>query len=143
MNEQPTVHSDYESLQSILSAIAEWVARYRNAFGIRNELANCSPEDVAGIARDLKIGPSELTSLAKKGPDAAALLQRLLVALGVDANELERGDPAVMRDLQRLCITCGYKRRCELDLASGAIATEFKDYCPNAFTLDALLKAKQ
>ena len=143
MNEQPTVHPDYESLQSILGAIAQWVARYRAAFGIRNELANCSPEEVAGIARDLKIAPGELTSLAKKGPDAAALLQRLLFALGVDANSLERGDPAVMRDLQRLCVTCGYKRRCELDLASGAIADKFQDYCPNAFTLDALLKANQ
>lgn len=143
MNEQPTAHPDYDDLQSIFSAIAQWVARYRDAFGIRNELANCSPQEVAGIARDLKIAPGELASLATKGPDAAALLRRLLLALGVDPNELECGDPAVMRDLRRLCITCGYKRQCELDLASGAITDNFRDYCPNAFTLDALLKAKQ
>jgi hypothetical protein len=111
MSEQPTVHPDYESLQSILGAIAQWVAKYREAFGIRNELANCSAQEVAGIARELKITPGELTSLAKKGPGAAALLQRLLHALGVNPNELERSDPAVMRDLQRLCITCGYKRQ--------------------------------
>ena len=143
MNEQPAAHPDYESLQSILGAIAQWVARYRDAFGVRNELANCSPEEVAGIARDLKIAPGELAALTKKGPGAAVLLRRLLVALGVNADELERCDPAVMRDLQRLCITCGYKRQCELDLASGAITDNFRDYCPNAFTLDALLKAKQ
>jgi hypothetical protein len=143
MSEQPTVHPDYESLQSILSAVAQWVARYCKAFGIRNQLADCSPQEVAGIARDLKITPGELTSLAKKGPGAAALLQRLLHALGVNPNDLERRDPAVMRDLQRLCITCGHKRRCELDLADGAIANSFQDYCPNAYTLDALLKAKE
>jgi hypothetical protein len=143
MNEQPTVHPDYESLQSILGAIAQWVARYRAAFGIRNALANCSPEEVAGIARDLKIAPGELASLAKKGPDAAVLLQRLLFALGMDPSELQLRDPAVTRDLQRLCITCGHKHRCELDLASGSITDNFQDYCPNAFTLDALLKASQ
>ena len=143
MSEQPTVHPEYESLQSILSAIAQWVARYREAFGIRNELANCSPQEVAGIARDLKVTPGELASLTKKGPGAADLLQRLLFALGVNPSELERSDPAVMRDLQRLCITCGYKRQCELDLESGAIGDRFQDYCPNAFTLDALLKANK
>jgi hypothetical protein len=143
MNEQPAAHPDYESLHSVLSAVAQWVARYRDAFGIRSELGNCSPEEVAGIARDLKIAPEELASLTRKGPNAAALLQRLLVALGIDPNQLQRGDPAIMRDLQRLCITCGHKRRCELDLAGGSIADNFQDYCPNAFTLDALLKVKK
>lgn len=141
MNQQP--HPDYDSLQSILSAIAQWVSKYRETFAAGNELRNCSPEDVAGIARDLKMAPAELASLAKKGPHAAALLRELLLALGVNPQELERGDPTVMRDLQRLCITCGYKRQCELDLASGVMADKFRDYCPNAFTLDALLKAGQ
>ena len=143
MDQQPKAHPDYESFQSILSAIAQWVSRYRDAFGTRNELGNCSPEDVAGVARDLKIGQGELTSLAKKGTNAAALLRRLLLTLGVNPNELENGNPAVMRDLQRLCITCGYKRQCELDLAAGMPADKFQDYCPNAYTLVALLRAKQ
>lgn len=95
------------------------------------------------MARDLNIGPTELVALAKKGPDAADLLQKLLAALGVDANALEHNDPLVMRDLQRLCTTCGDKRQCQFDLANGVSADNFRDYCPNAFTLDALLKAKQ
>jgi pyrroloquinoline quinone (PQQ) biosynthesis protein C len=136
-------HPDYESLHWISNAIAQWIAKYRYARGIRNELMNCSADDVAGIARELKITPVELATLAKKGPNAADLLQRLLIALGVDANGLENDDPLVMRDLQRLCITCGHKRQCELDLAKGELADTFLEYCPNAFTLDALLKAKQ
>jgi hypothetical protein len=142
MKHQPTTRLDNESMQSILSEIAKWVTRYRETFATRNELNNCSPEEVAGIARDLKIGAAELKSLARRGPDAAALLRRLLLALDVSADELERGDPAVMQDLQRLCVTCGYKRQCELDLAAGAAVDKFKEYCPNAFTLDALLRAK-
>ena len=143
MNQQPAPHPDYESLQSILNAIAQWMKKYCYARGIRNELMNCTTEEVARMARELKIDPNELATLAKKGPHAADLLQRLLIALGVDANGLEHDDPLVMRDLQRLCTTCGEKRQCEFDLASGVIADNFRDYCPNAFTLDALLKAKQ
>jgi len=50
---------------------------------------------------------TELAALPKKGPNSADLLQKLLIALGVDAKGLEYEDPLVMRDLQRLCTTCG------------------------------------
>jgi hypothetical protein len=143
MNQQPVAHPDYENLQWILGVIAQWVVKYRYARGIRSELMNCSAEDVAGIARELRIHPTELATLAKKGPNAADLLQKLLIALGVDSTGLEHDDPLVMRDLQRLCITCGYKRQCELDLADGRMTENFHDYCPNAYTLEALLRAKQ
>jgi hypothetical protein len=142
MKHQPTTRSESDIVQFVLSEIARWVTRYRETFAPRNELNNCSPQEVAGIARDLKIGAAELKSLARKGPDAAGSLRNLLLALGVNPDELERGDPAVMQDLQRLCATCGYKRKCEFDLAAGAAVDKFKGYCPNAFTLDALLKAK-
>jgi len=143
MDKQSTPHPDYESLQSILNSIARWVMKYRCARGMRDDFANCGPDEVVRIARDLKINPAELATLAKKGPDAADLLQKLLVALGVDAKGLEHDDPAVMRDLQRLCTTCGEKKRCEFDIANSVSVDNFRDYCPNAFTLDALLKAKQ
>ena len=140
-NHEP--HLDYENLNWISNAIAQWIVKYRYARGIRNEFMNCSAEDVAGMARELNIAPSELAALAQKGPNAANLLQKLLIALGVDPNGLANDDPLVMRDLQRLCITCGYKRQCEFDLANGQLVDNFREYCPNAFTLDALLKAKQ
>lgn len=143
MNQQATPHPDYESLQSILNAIAQWMTKYRNARGLRKDLMNCSADEVARMARDLKIQPNELAILARKGPDAADLLQKLLVALGVDANALEHDNPAVMRDLQRLCTTCDDKRQCEFDLANGVAACNFRDYCPNAFTLDLLLRGSR
>jgi transcriptional regulator with XRE-family HTH domain len=142
MNQQAAPHPDYESLQWILNSVADWVVRYRHARGFHHDMMNCSADDVAGIARELRISPSELAEIAKKGPHAADLLQKLLVALGVDANGLTHENPLVMRDLQRLCITCGSKRRCEFDLERGASTENFRDYCPNAFTLDALIKGK-
>jgi transcriptional regulator with XRE-family HTH domain len=143
MDQQHVPHPDYDSLQSILNAIAQWMKKYRSARGLRSDLMNCSADEVAKMARDLKIQPAELAALATRSPDSADLLQRLLVALGVDANGLEHDDPSVMRDLQRLCTTCGEKRRCQFDLANGVIVDNYHDYCPNAFTLDALLTPKQ
>jgi hypothetical protein len=86
---------------------------------------------------------NELMALSKKGPNSADQLQKLLIALGVDPQALSYTDPAIVRDLQRLCITCSYKRRCDLDVVSGKLTENFHDYCPNAFTLDALLEARQ
>ena len=85
MDKQPVAHPDYESLQSILNAIAQWMRRYRQARGTRNDLMNCSATEVENMARELKITPAELATLARKGPDAADLLQKLLIALGVGA----------------------------------------------------------
>lgn len=143
MEQQPVAHPDYDSLQSVLRSIAQWISRYREARGLRDDLMNCSAAEVESMARELKITADELVTLSRKGPNAADLLQKLLVALGVDANGLAHDDPLVMRDLQRLCTTCNDKCRCELDIANGLIADNFRDYCPNAFTLDALLQGKQ
>ena len=143
MNQQPRAHPDYESLKSIWNSIAECVVNYRHARGTCNDLASCGRDEMERIARDLRIHPSELTTMAKKGPHAADLVKKLLVALGIDADSLERDDPFTMRDLQRLCTICTDKKQCQFDLANGIISDNFRDYCPNAFTLDALLKARR
>jgi hypothetical protein len=126
----------------VLNAVADWVSKYRNATGVRGDLGYCGPNEVMQIAKDLGVPASELREIVRKGPGAAALLQKMLVALKVDAAVLEKASPAVMRDLQRLCITCSNKKRCEHELAEGTAAEHFRDYCPNAFTLDALFKQK-
>jgi transcriptional regulator with XRE-family HTH domain len=126
----------------VLGAIANWVKKYRYASGLRDELARCGSDEVARAAHDLGVSPRELVHLASKGPHAADLLQKLLNALGVDPKALAFEDPATMRDLQRLCITCGHKNQCEHELAAGTAAQNYKSFCPNAYTLDVLCKAK-
>ncbi len=142
MSSQPTNNASYSGLETILNNIAQWVRKYRYALGIRDELMNCGPEEVANIARDLGVSASELANLASKGPEAANSLQKLLVALGVDPKRLASDDPIIMRDLQRLCISCGHKGQCEHDLAAGTAAEHYRDYCPNAYTLDDLFTTK-
>ena len=136
-------HPDYYSLQSLLSSTAKWCRTTARRRRYRNELMNCGEGDVARIAADLKMDQNALSELTKRGPGAADLLQKLLAALGMNAKDIDQGDRAVMRDLQRSCIMCDEKRRCKFDLINGAITENFRDYCPNAFTLDALLKARQ
>ncbi len=130
--------SIYPTIDFILGAIANWINKYRSHIG--DAFGRCSPDEVKQIAKELGISPAELRRVARKGPDAADLLQKMLVALNVDPEILSKSDPAVMRDLQRLCISCSHKSRCQHELAVGTAAEHFHEFCPNAFTLDALFK---
>lgn len=132
----------YAAVDTVLGAVADWVNRYRDGTGRRDEFGQCEPEEVMRIARDLGMREGELREIASKGPGAADLLNKMLVALQVDPKSIETTDLAVMRDLQRVCITCGDKTRCRHELADGTAADHFHEYCPNAFTLDALFKDK-
>jgi hypothetical protein len=131
----------YPLVEPILDAIANWVKKYRYAVGLRNEFAHCGREEVVRTAREVGVSPQELVRLARKGPHAADQLPKLLLALGVDPKKLASNDPAMVRDLQRLCITCGHKRRCEHELAAGTAAKNYRNFCPNAFSLDAMFNA--
>ena len=138
MSDQP---HEQHSVESILGAIANWVEKYRHVVGLRGEFANCQPEEVARMARDIGVSPQELKFFVKKGPDAANELPRLLCALGVDPQELASHDPNKMLDLQRLCITCGDKNQCRHDLAAGTAASHHHNYCPNAMAIDAIFRS--
>jgi transcriptional regulator with XRE-family HTH domain len=133
---------EHRTVAPILDAIANWVKKYRQAVGLRGELANCKAEEVARIARDIGLSPEELLFFANKGPHAADELPKLLRALGVDPQKLASDDPAIMRSLQRICITCDHKNQCQHDLAAGMAASHYRDYCPNAMSLDALFHSK-
>lgn len=98
-------------------------------------------ENVSTQALEYKLvgmNTNQLCELMNMVPGAADLLQKMLVVLHVDPQEVAKTNPAVLRDLQRLCITCSNKKQCAHDLAQGTAAKHFHDYCPNAFTLDAL-----
>jgi hypothetical protein len=132
----------YPVVEMVIDAIASWVNKYRDSVGFDNDLARCGPDEVRAIANDLGMSPSELRILASQGPEAAGLLQKMLVALNVDPKVLDKIDPRIARDLQRTCITCGDKRRCAHELAAGTAAINMGEFCPNAMTLEALFKAR-
>ena len=143
MREQIHQQSALAAASAVFKAISNWVEKYRSAIGLRDELAHCGTEEVARIAHDIGLGSEEFASLASNGPHAADQLPRLLRALGVDPVELASVDPAMLRGLERICITCGHKDQCEHDLAAGTAAQgSYNDYCPNAKSLNAIFDSK-
>ena len=133
----------YPTVEFVLDAVAGWLKRYRSPHGTRDGLGQCDQADVAQIAKELGLLPSELRGLSAKGPDAANELSKMLCALSMDPAVLVANDPATMRDLQRTCMLCAEKGRCRHDLAAGTAAQHFHEFCPNAYTLDALLDQKE
>jgi hypothetical protein len=130
----------YPLVAVVLSAIADWVSKYRYKVGLYNQLGQCGAKDevMQEIAKDLAVTPSQLREFESKGSRAADRLQDMLGALHVDPKALADTYPHVMRDLQRVCITCGDKKRCKHELANGKAAEHFWDFCPNAMTLGVL-----
>ena len=124
---------------SIFQAIANWVKKYREAIGVRGELVNCAPEQVAEIARDIGVSTEELKFALEKGSHGSDELPRLLRAIGVDPQKLSSTEPALMRSLERICITCGHKEQCQHNLAAGTAVRHYQYYCPNAVGLNAFL----
>jgi len=130
----------YPRVEVVLDAIADWIARYRKAHATRRELAMCDKDEVSRIAQELGMSVQDLATLSSKSPKSAALLEQMLTALGVDAEAHK--EVAVLHDLQRLCVSCGAKQRCMHEFDIGGAAKHFREYCPNAYTLDALLSKK-
>ena len=143
MPEHQVHQASYPTIDFVLDAIANWVNKYRNVAAAHSDFEQCSPDDVRQIAGDLGVPVSELRAISAKVPGSAELLSKMLTALRVDPEALAKSDPAVMRDLQRLCVSCGQKGRCQHELAKGTAAEHFHEFCPNAFTLDALFKSKK
>jgi hypothetical protein len=133
---------EHSPIESIFAAIANWVERYRQAIGLRRELANCGAEEVAAIARDIGLSTQELEFIASKGLHAADELPKLLRALGVDPQKLASCRGTSLRDLQRICITCGHKAQCQHELTAGTAAAHYHDYCPNAISIEELFRSK-
>jgi hypothetical protein len=133
----------YPTIEFVLDTIAVWINKYRRRYGVHDELGQCTQNDVNRIAKDLGMSVNDLRGLAAKGPGAADVLQKMLLALSVDPKALAETDPAVLRDLQRICIVCSQKGRCQHELAEGTATEHFREFCPNAYTLDALFKQKE
>jgi hypothetical protein len=95
---------------------------------------NQAPPVVERIANDLQLSlsPADLEELVRRGPHAADELPRLLEALGISARDLARVEPIVVANLERVCALCKSKRECDRDLASGASAEHYQEYCLNA-----------
>ena len=113
--------------------ILEWWRERRGA-----DLADCGDEEVEHMAHDLRMSASELRELARKGPGSADLLLRRMASIDLNPEEVSLIRHQIFQDLQRVCTRCRSRRRCAKDLACEPNSPEWKDYCPNASTLEEL-----
>jgi hypothetical protein len=137
----PNPSKPYGVFNSLISAFREWTRNRRLIRQSRLRLNGCDSYEVARIAREAGVSVSDLRQLSQLGPDAAKLVLDRMAAQNLDAEALASSDPCTMRDLQRLCSTCASKKRCQRDLITDRDNPVWRQYCPNAGTLDAVQSA--
>ncbi len=124
--------------RTIFGRIGEWLKSWWERSNVLAELDSHGGAEIERVARDTGVGVGDLRVLAGKWPDSADLVQRRMAALGLDIAQVDATEPAVMRDLQRVCSICDNKRVCAHDLDRSPANAAWRDYCPNAGTLAAL-----
>jgi hypothetical protein len=131
MTVQDQPHSVVERLTHTFS---DWI-KHRQEL---NEMRQLNASEFDRIASDLRVSPADLNELVHHGPHAADELPKLLKALGINEADLARVEPLVLHDMERVCALCQHKRECDRDLAVGASAEHYKEYCLNAPTIEQL-----
>jgi hypothetical protein len=129
-----------ETRPRFLHRLARRWREYVGRHSILAALGDCGPTEAARIARDIGVsGAAELRVLAGKWPDSADLLSRRMRQIKLDAANIVRIEPQVVRDLERVCTLCASKRRCSRDFAREPSGSSWQAYCPNTMTLKALV----
>ena len=114
----------------------EW---WRNWRRTRNGLAELhQPTGLELLARDVNLSPGDLRAVTAKWPDGSDLLRRRMMTLQLDPEQFSPAELGALRDLQRVCTLCGSKSPCEHDLARDTSSADWRNYCLNVDTLDAL-----
>ena len=120
----------------VIDLFSDWLKQRREL----NELMEYSadPGELERVARELNVTPADLQMLVRQGSQGANELSYTLTALGIDETALFRAEPALLRDMERVCSFCTHKRRCREELAAGTAATNYVEYCENSDTIDIL-----
>jgi len=92
--------------------------------------------------RELGMTPEGLEDMVARGPDAANLLYERMRALGISRPDVEHAASGLMRDLERTCACCNEKGVCAKDLTKRPNDPGWKNYCPNAVSLESLMRLK-
>ncbi|MDX2202444.1 MAG: hypothetical protein NW223_06830 [Hyphomicrobiaceae bacterium] len=117
---------------------ARLIARWRE----QSELSQLPAGELDRVAGELGMTGEDLASLALKGPHASDLLYERMAALGITRDDADRLAHGLMRDLERSCACCADKGQCKGDLAQHPDDPVWKEYCPNAITLESLRRMK-
>ena len=124
---------DYPLVTAAIEVFADWWKQQRDR---TRDLDFVTASELDTIAKDIGVSAADLRKLDRRGSDL--LLPRMMAALHLDPTTLKQTDPALFRDLQRVCALCDCQNRCARTLAEGDAAATYEAYCPNALSLKAL-----
>ena len=131
-----TQHESYPFVTKVIDLFGDWLKQRREL----NELMEfaADPGELERVARELNVTPGDLERLVRQGSQSASELPYMLTALDIDEAALSRAEPALLRDMERVCSFCTHKRRCHQELATGTAATNYVEYCNNADAIEML-----
>ena len=134
-----TEREPYTFVTKVIDLFGDWLKQRREL----NELTEfaADPGELERVARELNVTPADLEMLVRQVSQGANELSYTLTALGIDETALWRAEPALLRDMERVCSFCTHKRRCHQELAAGTAATNYVEYCENSDTVDTLRSA--
>ncbi len=127
-------HESYPTVEFWIDKFVDWIKHRREL----SEVRQMNRTDFDLIARDLRVSPDELDRLVAAGAHSADEMPEMLKALGIEVADLARVDPLMVRDMQRVCSLCRDKVHCHGELAGGTAAQHYREFCPNAPTIDVL-----
>lgn len=122
----------------LLSALGTWWRNWMRSRATTAEIEGLGDSEMSRVAQDVTLSVPELRTLAGKWPDAADLLSQRLAVLELDTAGVVTATPGVLRDMQRVCSSCSEKRHCGQEIDRDPSSPEWRDYCPNVETLEAL-----
>lgn len=102
------------------------------------ELDQCEERDLQRTLHDLNVGKAELASAVTQGVRPEGLLPRMLQALDLPADGIKASYPSVEADLRRVCAHCPETTRCRKELDDHSAAANYREFCLNSMTLEAL-----
>lgn len=117
---------------------AQLIARWREQV----ELNQMPTDELGRLAHELGMSGDELAALAARGPHASDLLYERMEALGVAREDVDRVAHGLIRDLEKSCSCCADKSQCKRDLNAHPDDPVWKEYCPNAVSLEAIRRLK-
>lgn len=121
----------------LLARALDWIKAYNAR---QQELGRLSPDDIAMMATDLGMSPSDLCDVLPRGADNTTLMDGMLKARGLDPEEVHRSLTPLLRDLELACTRCAATGRCRRELQAGTAAQHAHEFCPNADTIDDMLE---
>jgi hypothetical protein len=96
------------------------------------------PAELDRIAREFGMTPANLDMLVRRGPDSADELPKMLKALGINEEAIRRAEPALLRDMERVCSFCKHKRQYRHEMEVGTAPANYEEYCANTDSIDML-----